>query len=101
MDLELGHLFFCHLWILQDVYLQVDYMDLNVQIPREHLLGVVLIMFLLGGFVIGYLVGNYTMYKRWDEYNKLWQQKVLDECVCVEKNESTMRWNYGFNESFI
>lgn len=75
-------------------------MDVSMQIPKEHLLGIVLLMFLIGGFVIGYLVGNYTMYKRWDEYNSLWQEKVKEECVCVEKNNTSMRWNfYGYNET--
>lgn len=77
-------------------------MDVNVQIPKEHILAMVLLMFLIGGLVIGYVIGNYVMYKRWDEYNSLWQEKVQKECICKEENKSNiLRWNYGFNETYI
>lgn len=56
--------------------------NINMDIPKGHLIIVLLIMFLIGGLAIGYALGGYIQDKRWSDYNELREQYVNYNCIC-------------------
>lgn len=59
--------------------------DLNVmmQIPKGHLILILLVGFLIAGSIIGYLVGGYVSQQRWEKYDVLREEKYERECTCL------------------
>lgn len=77
-------------------------LQFNMDIPKSHLFIIVAVMFLVAGFAIGVLIGNYTMHTSWTNYNELREKEIARDCICinhsVDKSSSTEMGTINFDK---
>ena len=67
------------------------------ELPKGKMVVVVMLLFLIGGFMIGYSIGNYVMYNKWKYFHLSYEEFVNDSCYCIKKDtiREDLRWEYG------
>lgn len=53
------------------------------KVSLKQLVFIAFILFLIGGFSIGFAVGGKTVHNNWLEYVELEQERIDRECTCI------------------
>ena len=64
-------------------------LDLQVNIPKQHLFIILVLAFLISGLVIGYAMGAYNTDRVWREYAELKEKDIESKCFCTEFSTNT------------
>lgn len=67
--------------------------DLKMNIPKGHLFIVMLIIFMVGGFALGYIAGNYSVNEQWSSFFDSYKERVDRTCICMNYTTAALH-NY-------
>lgn len=61
-------------------------LNINMDIPKGHLLLMLLFLFFIGGLVIGTLFGGYYVHNRWKEYDANYKEMIDKRFSDIDEN---------------